>query len=195
MKKSDFVHSFDLNNKNFSFYSLRKVALHYQINLESLSLSFCLFLENMLHHSPEDNIKDFENILFAMTNHEKIGEAEINYFPGRVILQDYTGIPLLVDLASMRDAALKNNINPESINPKVPTSLIIDHSFHANYSGAPDAISRNMELEFERNMERYQFVKWSQHAFSNFTVIPPGNGIIHQINIEYLAQGVLVEDN
>ncbi|ABW01467.1 aconitate hydratase AcnA [Caldivirga maquilingensis] len=120
---------------------------------------------------------------------------EIPFIPARLILQDFTGVPLVADLAAMRDAVAKLGKDPKVINPLVPVDLVIDHSVQVDYFGVSDALRLNMELEFERNRERYVFLKWAQSTFSNFKVVPPGKGIIHQVNIEYLAKVVFVNQN
>ena len=118
------------------------------------------------------------------------GEAQIPFSPGRVLLQDFTGVPALVDLAAMRSAMSRAGRDPSRINPRVPVDLVIDHSVQVDFHGAPDALARNVALEYERNSERYSFIKWGQRAFSGFTVVPPGNGICHQVNLERLASVV-----
>ena len=114
--------------------------------------------------------------------------------PARVILQDFTGVPAVVDLASMRAAVKRLGGDPKRINPLVPVDLVIDHSVQVDVFGSPDALRRNAELEFERNRERYEFLRWGQKAFDNFRVVPPATGIVHQVNLEYLAKGVLAEE-
>jgi len=109
----------------------------------------------------------------------------------RIVLQDFTGVPLLVDLAAMRSAVERLGGNPKLIEPLVPVDLVVDHSVQVDFSGTADALSRNLEMEFQRNHERYQFLKWGMQAFDTFKVVPPGIGIVHQVNLEYLAKGVL----
>src|SRR5579885_1383956 len=150
---------------------------------EKLPFSLKVLLENVLRNLDGEMVTeaDIEKIL-----NRKIGE-EIPYLPTRVILQDYTGIPLIVDLAAMRS---KLKENPELINPKIPVDLVIDHSIQVEYFGTIYAFSLNLKTEFERNRERYAFLKWAQKAFENFRIVPPGKGIIHQVNLEYLAKVV-----
>jgi len=118
---------------------------------------------------------------------------EIAFKPGRVILQDFTGVPCVVDLAAMRNAVKNLGGDYKKINPQVQCDLIIDHSVQVDYAGTKDAFQKNLTREFKRNKERYEFLKWGQQAFKNFRVIPPATGIIHQINLEYLAEGVLAQ--
>src|SRR5437764_10393333 len=119
---------------------------------------------------------------------------EIPFMVARVLLQDFTGVPLLVDLAAMRSASAKFKKDPKLIEPLVPVDLVIDHSVQVDFFNAADALQRNMEIEFKRNAQRYQFLKWGTQAFSGFQVVPPGIGIVHQVNLEYLARGVLEKD-
>src|SRR5699024_10707234 len=117
-------------------------------------------------------------------------DADVPFKPARVLLQDFTGVPAVVDLASLRKAVLNMEGNPNSINPEVPVDLVIDHSVQVDQYGSPGALQANMELEFERNIERYQFLHWAQKAFANYRAVPPATGIIHQVNLEYLADVV-----
>jgi len=119
-------------------------------------------------------------------------DAELPFMPARVILQDFTGVPAVVDLASMRAAVKRLGADPRKINPLVPVDLVVDHSVQVDVFGSPDALRRNAEIEFERNRERYEFLRWGQKAFANFRVVPPATGIVHQVNLEYLAKGVLI---
>src|SRR5512143_2482407 len=116
---------------------------------------------------------------------------EIPFVVARIVLQDFTGVPLLVDLAAMRSAVSRLGKNPKIIEPLVPVDLVVDHSVQVDVAGTADAMARNLELEFQRNRERYQFLKWGMQAFDTFKVVPPGIGIVHQVNLEYLAKGVL----
>src|SRR6202034_1907573 len=116
---------------------------------------------------------------------------EIPFVVARIVLQDFTGVPLLVDLAAMRTAVQKLKKNPKLIEPLVPVDLVVDHSVQVDVAGVPTALAQNLEFEFIRNRERYEFLKWGQQAFETFKVVPPGIGIVHQVNLEYLAKGVL----
>lgn len=120
-------------------------------------------------------------------------EYEIPFKPSRVILQDFTGVPAVVDFAAMRDAVLKLGGDPDKINPICPSDLVIDHSIQVDFSGTPDALVKNQDLEFERNKERFTFLKWGAKAFNNMLIIPPGSGIVHQVNLEYLARVVFAD--
>ena len=122
------------------------------------------------------------------------GEYEIPFVVARIVLQDFTGVPLLVDLAAMRTAVNAMGKDPKMIEPLVPVDLVVDHSVQVDYAGTGDSLTRNLDLEFHRNAERYQFLKWGEQAFDTFKVVPPGIGIVHQVNLEYLAKGVLEKD-
>src|SRR6185295_5226334 len=124
----------------------------------------------------------------------KTSEREVPFRPARVLMQDFTGVPAVVDLAAMRDAMNHLGGDPEKINPLVPVDLVIDHSVIVDEFGNPHAFSKNVELEYQRNGERYRFLRWGQSAFKNFRVVPPGTGICHQVNLEYLGQTVWVSD-
>ncbi|MBW7858959.1 MAG: aconitate hydratase AcnA, partial [Leptonema sp. (in: Bacteria)] len=144
-------------------------------------------LDNYVLHE-----KDVVNL--ANYNPKKVPEGEFPFKPGRVILQDFTGVPCIVDLAALRNAMVRMKGDPKRINPLVRVDLVIDHSVQVDYFASSDALDKNMEIEFQRNMERYEFLKWGQHAFDNFGVVPPGAGIVHQVNMEYLAGCVLTKD-
>jgi aconitate hydratase len=121
-------------------------------------------------------------------------DIEIQFKPARVILQDFTGVPAVVDFAAMRDAVLKLGGDPKKINPICPSDLVIDHSVQVDFSGTADALAKNQNLEFERNKERFTFLKWGAKAFNNMLIVPPGSGIVHQVNLEYLARVVFAND-
>src|SRR5215207_9469991 len=149
-----------------------------------------VLLENLLRF--EDGITVTRDDLQSMVDWQKERQIsrEIQYRPARVLMQDFTGVPAVVDLAAMRDAMASLGGDPQKINPLVPVDLVIDHSVIVDEFGTPMAFARNVELEYERNEERYKFLKWGQQAFRNFRVVPPGTGICHQVNLEYLGQVV-----
>src|SRR5204863_6202980 len=140
-----------------------------------------------------DSNKVSENDIRALANWKPTAErtAEIPFIVARIVLQDFTGVPLLVDLAAMRSAAARLNKDPKIVEPLVPVDLVVDHSVQVDYAASADALRLNMEMEFKRNQTRYQFLKWGTQAFDRFRVVPPGIGIVHQVNLEYLAKGVL----
>src|SRR6202453_1913722 len=160
----------------------------------SLPFSLKILLENLLRN--EDGVNVTAQQVNALANwdpgHEP--DTEIQFTPARVILQDLTGVPAVVDLAAMREAMQALGGDPEKINPLIPAELVIDHSVVADVFGTPDSFSRNVEIEFQRNRERFQFLRWGQSAFDGFKVVPPGTGIVHQVNIEHLARVVFSAD-
>lgn len=166
---------FDLNSVN-DFGDISKLPFTLKVLLENL-------LRNLQHPAvSENNVKSI-----AAWLQKKSSEEEVPFFPSRVLMQDFTGVPAVVDLAAMREGVKALGGDPSVINPLVPVDLVIDHSVMVDYSGTQDAFQKNMDLEFERNAERYEFLKWGQETFDNFRVVPPGTGICHQVNVEYLA--------
>src|SRR5215467_14203628 len=161
---------------------------------ERLPYSLKVLLENLLRN--EDGVNITKDHINALAQWEPAAEpdTEIQFTPARVILQDLTGVPAVVDLAAMREAMRELGGDPTKINPLIPAELVIDHSVVADVFGRPDAFARNVELEFQRNRERFQFLRWGQQAFDGFRVVPPGTGIVHQVNIEHLARVVMTHD-
>ncbi len=157
----------------------------------SLPFSLKILLENLLRNEDGVNITAEQARALAEWDPEHEPDTEIQFTPARVILQDLTGVPAVVDLAAMREAMQALGGDPTKINPLIPAELVIDHSVVADVFGSPDAFTRNVEIEFQRNHERFQFLRWGQEAFSRFKVVPPGTGIVHQVNIEYLARVVM----
>ncbi len=164
-------------------------------NLSRLPVSIRIVLESVLRHC--DGVKVTENDVrnLANWNAASPGDYEIPFTVARIVLQDFTGVPLLVDLAAMRDAAVARGASPDKVEPLVPVDLVVDHSVQVDFSGSQAALDRNMAIEFIRNRERYEFLKWGQQAFETFSVVPPGIGIVHQVNLEYLAKGVLSRES
>ncbi len=161
--------------------------------LDRMPFSIKVLLEAVLRNLDGELVTahDVENL--ARWNAPAPMDVELPYMPARVILQDFTGVPAVVDLASMRAAVKRLGGDPKRINPLVPVDLVIDHSVQVDYFGSADALSKNTEIEFERNRERYEFLRWGQRAFANFRVVPPATGIVHQVNLEFLAKGVLTK--
>jgi len=162
--------------------------------LDRLPFSIRVLLENALRFAGRGIVTDVHVRNLAGWNSAGAAQGEIPFMPARVVLQDFTGVPCVVDLAAMRDAMAEMKGNPDKINPIVPCDLVIDHSVQVDFFGSPDAYQRNVELEFERNHERYQLLKFAQRAFRNFRVVPPGTGIVHQVNLEYLAPVVQLRE-
>jgi aconitate hydratase len=165
-----------------------------QDQIARLPYSLKILLENLLR--TEDGVNITADHIRALASWDPTAEpdTEIQFTPSRVVMQDFTGVPCVVDLATMREAVLDLGGKPERINPLAPAELVIDHSVIADLFGAPDSFARNVELEYQRNAERYQFLRWGQTAFDDFKVVPPGTGIVHQVNIEYLARVVFERD-
>jgi aconitate hydratase len=186
------LQNFELGNgKPGNFYSLPALEKAGVGPISKLPVSIRLVLESVLRNCDgkkvsEANVKELANWQATETR-----TAEIPFVVARIVLQDFTGVPLLVDLAAMRTAVAKIGKNPKIIEPLVPVDLVVDHSVQVDFAGAADSMSRNLDLEFTRNRERYQFLKWGMQAFDTFKVVPPGIGIVHQVNLEYLAKGVL----
>jgi aconitate hydratase len=186
--------SLKVGNKSYDYFSLKAAQSAGVGDVENLPYSLKVLMENLLRN--EDGFTVFGDDIKAMGEWTKNKKStrEINYYPARVLMQDFTGVPAVVDLAAMRDAMKNVGGNPQKINPLVPVDLVIDHSVIVDYSATPDAFKENMALEYERNGERYKFLKWGQKAFKNFRVVPPGTGICHQVNVEYLAQTVWTKE-
>ena len=160
------------------------------VDLDKLPFSIRVLLENVLRHHGNGVVTDEHVTTVAGWTPQPEQGKEVPFMPGRVVLQDFTGVPAVVDLAAMRDAILELGGDPDKINPLVPTDLVIDHSVQVDHFGTSDAFRKNVEMEMQRNRERYALIRWGQQAFRNFRVVPPGTGIIHQVNLEYLASVV-----
>lgn len=175
--------------EKFAYYSLAEAAKQIG-DISRLPFSLKVLLENLLRFEDGRSVTVDDIKAFAAWLKDGKSTREIAYRPARVLMQDFTGVPAVVDLAAMRDAMKKLGEDPEKINPLAPVDLVIDHSVMVDYFGGPDAFKKNVDREYERNGERYKFLKWGQGAFDNFRVVPPGTGICHQVNLEYLAQTV-----
>jgi aconitate hydratase len=155
---------------------------------EKLPFSLKVLLENLLRTEDGANVTADQIRTLGAWNPTAEPDTEIQFSPARVVMQDFTGVPCIVDLATMREAVSALGGDPKRINPLAPAELVIDHSVIADVYGEADALERNVAIEYERNGERYQFLRWGQTAFDDFKVVPPGTGIVHQVNIEYLAR-------
>ncbi|WP_303760071.1 aconitate hydratase AcnA [Alcanivorax jadensis] len=180
----------EANGKTYHYFDINTVADKGWGDLSKLPFSLKVLLENLLRFEDGDSVTtaDVEAVMRWLEN--KRSDKEINYRPARVLMQDFTGVPGVVDLAAMRDAIKKAGGDPSRINPLTPVDLVIDHSVMVDKFGNAQAFEDNVEIEYQRNRERYQFLRWGQKAFNNFRVVPPGTGICHQVNLEYLAKGV-----
>src|SRR3954462_2855183 len=179
----------EVGGKTYTYFSIRKAAGQLG-DVSRLPYSMKVLLENLLRF--EDGTTVTRDDLQAMAEwlKERRINREIQYRPARVLMQDFTGVPAVVDLAAMRDAMKQLGGDPQKINPLVPVHLVIDHSVMVDEFGTPRAFGRNVELEYARNGERYEFLKWGSQAFDNFKVVPPGTGICHQVNLEHIARCV-----
>ena len=183
-----------IGSKKYKYYNLKKAASNGLEGTEKLPKSLKVVLENLLRF--EDNLSVNKDQILALKEwlKEKKSPKEIAYRPARVLLQDFTGIPAVADLAAMREIVKEKNKDPNKINPLSPVDLVIDHSVQVDINGSKDALQKNVEKEFERNGERYSFLKWGQQAFNNLRIVPPGTGICHQVNLEYLSKVVWTAD-
>lgn len=183
------------NNQSYRYFSLPEFAKKFSVNLNKLPFSLKILLENILRTYQDSNQAKQHCLALVNSVQNAQNRIEIAFSPARVLMQDFTGVPAVVDLATMRDAVAKLHQDPKKINPLVPVDLVIDHSVQVDYYANNEALAKNTELEFARNFERYQFLKWAQKSFNNFRVVPPGMGICHQINLENLASVVFNQDN
>jgi aconitate hydratase len=189
------LQTFDLGNgKKGQYYSLPALETAGVGAVSKLPVSIRLVLESILRNCDGKKVSEAAVRELANWKPNAPRTEEIPFVVARIVLQDFTGVPLLVDLAAMRSAVNKLGKNPKIIEPLVPVDLVVDHSVQVDFAGAPDSMQKNLELEFSRNRERYQFLKWGMQAFDTFKVVPPGIGIVHQVNLEYLAKGVLEQN-
>jgi aconitate hydratase len=178
-----------VEGKNYDYYSLPEAAKTLG-DISRLPVSLKILLENVLRFENGGSYKVDDAKAIAGWLDAAHSEQEVPFKPARILMQDFTGVPAVVDLAAMRDGITRLGGSPEKVNPLVPVDLVIDHSVQVDFYARPDALQKNVEIEFERNDERYRFLRWGQEAFDNFRVVPPGTGICHQVNLEYLGQCV-----
>jgi len=192
MLSSQTVRSFRYHQeKTAKFYSLPALEEAGLAQISRLPVSIRIVLESVLRNCDGKKIAEKDVLNLARWNAKKPADEEIPFIVARIVLQDFTGVPLLVDLAAMRDAVATLGKDPKLIEPLVPVDLVVDHSVQVDFAGSVEALSLNLDYEFKRNRERYEFLKWGQQAFETFKVVPPGIGIVHQVNLEYLAKGVV----
>ncbi len=185
------INSLLVNDNEYHYFGFEKIGQTFDI--KRLPFAAKILLENLLRHQNEDFVEQSHIEQVARWDFTRETSQEIPFVPARVLLQDFTGVPAIVDLAAMRDAMQDLGSDPAKINPLKPVELVIDHSVMVDHFAEKDAKSKNTQLEIQRNAERYQFLKWGQQAFDNFKVVPPGTGIVHQVNLEYLARVVFEE--
>ena len=188
------LNNISVDNKEYKYYSLKEAEKNGLEGISNLPKSLKVLLENLLRY--EDDLSVNKNQINSIKDwlKSKKSNTEIAYRPARVLLQDYTGIPAVADLAAMREAVKDKNKDPNTINPLSAVDLVIDHSVQVDQSAKSDSFEKNVDIEFERNGERYSFLKWGQQAFNNFRIVPPGTGICHQVNLEYLSKVVWSEE-
>ena len=196
MYKNSFNSQHTLRTKHheYVYYDLNRASEHGAGEISRLPFSLKVLLENLLRHEDGTTVISDDITRVANWSQQKSEDHEIAYRPARVLMQDFTGVPAVADLAAMRDAVVRAGKDPKIINPLTPVDLVIDHSVMVDHFGSEDAFDANVALEIERNWERYRFLRWGQNAFTDFNVVPPGTGICHQVNLEYLAQVVWTKE-
>lgn len=194
MRKEEFQSHFEFGGEIYTYYDLKKLQTLDLAQINKLPYSIRVLLENLLRNFDQNLIKEEDIKELASWKKTYDTPYEIPYHPARVIMQDFTGIPAIVDLASMRDAITKQGKDSKLINPLVPVDLIVDHSVQVDYYGSSDSLEKNVEKEYQRNSERYSVLKWAQKSFDNLQIVPPKSGICHQVNLEYLGQIVQKEE-
>ncbi len=185
--------TFSTQAGDYTYYAIDQLPQQNDKFYERLPYSIRVLLEGVLRNLDGFDFTEAHARYLANWQPQETQRKSIPFFPGRAVLQDFTGVPVMNDLAAMRDAIIKLGGDPLSINPVIPVDLVIDHSVQVDYSGQTDALEKNAQMEFERNRERYEFLRWSEKAFKNFRIVPPATGIVHQVNLEYLSQVVLTQ--
>ncbi len=184
-----------VGGRNYTYYDLERASAQGAGDVSRLPISLKILLENLLRHEDGSTVCAEDVVAVGNWSKNKPGSQEIAFRPARVLMQDFTGVPAIADLAAMRDAVVEAGCDASIINPLTPVDLVIDHSVMVDHYGSPEAFNSNVDLEIQRNRERYRFLKWGQTAFENFRVVPPGTGICHQVNLEHLAEVVWTSDN
>ncbi|TMB85297.1 MAG: aconitate hydratase, partial [Chloroflexi bacterium] len=183
-------------SRNITYYQLDSLSQRGVQGIDRLPFTVKILLENALRHAGGELVSEDDVLSLArwLPGQAAKSDAEYPFLPARVLLQDFTGVPAVADLAAMRSAMARMHGDPQKVNPLVPADLVIDHSVQVDLFGSTLAFARNVEREYERNSERYALLRWGQQAFSNFRVVPPGTGIVHQVNLEYLASVVMTKE-
>ncbi|MGD8714221.1 MAG: aconitate hydratase AcnA [Desulfobacterales bacterium] len=193
MENTDYKKTIKIRGSEFYIYNINALEAQGIADVQPLPFSIKILVENLLRKLDGRVVKDEDLLNIARWEKHYETPQEIPYHPARVLMQDFTGVPAVVDLAAMRDAVKELGGDPAKINPLVPVDLIVDHSVQVDYFGTLDALTKNVAKEYERNSERYELLKWAQKSFDNFSVVPPNSGICHQVNLEYLGRVVIVE--
>src|SRR6201995_3656112 len=183
-----------VEGKGYDYFSLPEAAKTLG-DIARLPVILKVLLENVLRFEDGRSYKVDDAKAIASWLEKASSTKEVPFKPARILMQDFTGVPGVVDLAAMRDGILRLGGKPGKVNPLVPVDLVIDHSVMVDYAGSADALDKNITMEFDRNGERYRFLRWGQEAFDNFRVVPPDTGICHQVNLEYLAQVAWTSEN
>ena len=194
MDNKDFLNTLSVNGGSLRFYDIQQFAARGIADIERLPYSIRILVENVLRKMDGRLVREADLMAVAGWQKSYAAPVEIPYHPARVLMQDFTGVPAVVDLAAMRDAVKHLGGDPRKINPLVPVELVVDHSVQVDYFGTADSLRRNVALEYERNAERYKLLKWAQKSFANFKVVPPNSGICHQVNLEHLGRVVITQE-
>jgi aconitate hydratase len=195
MEKSEFINHLSIQGNKYQIFNISGLEDKGIATVSKLPFSIKILVENLLRKLDGRVVKEEDLLNIAKWRKRYDTPLEIPYHPARVLMQDFTGVPAVVDLAAMRDAVKDLGGDPHKINPLVPVDLIVDHSVQVDYFGSPDALSKNVAKEYERNSERYELLKWAQKSFNNFSVVPPNSGICHQVNLEYLGRVIITEND
>ena len=195
MENTDYIQKVAIQGKDYHFYDIGRLEKQGIAPIARLPYTIKILVENLLRKVDGHIVKEEDLLHIAQWKKHYEAPQEIPYHPARVLMQDFTGVPAVVDLAAMRDAVKDLGADPAKINPLVPVDLVVDHSVQVDYFGSPDALSKNVAKEYERNSERYELLKWAQKNFNNFNVVPPNSGICHQVNLEYLGRVIITENN
>jgi aconitate hydratase len=193
MERTDYRKTIMVGDQDYHFYDINALEEKGIATIAKLPYTIKILVENLLRKMDGQVVREEDLLKIARWEKHYAAPKEIPYHPARVLMQDFTGVPAVVDLAAMRDAVKDLGGDPAKINPLVPVDLIVDHSVQVDYFGSADAISKNVAKEYERNSERYELLKWAQKSFDNFSVVPPNSGICHQVNLEYLGRVIIAE--
>ncbi len=193
MEKQEFERRINIRGQEYNIFDIGKIQEKGIADIKRLPFSVKILVENLLRKLDNYVVKEADLLNIAGWKKQYDSPVEIPHHPARVLMQDFTGVPAVVDLAAMRDAVRQLGADPRKINPLIPVELIVDHSVQLDYYGTSDALSRNVAKEYERNSERYALLKWAQKSFNNFRVVPPNSGICHQVNLEHLGRVVITE--
>ena len=194
MDKSEFIRQINISDKQYSIFDINMLERKGLANIRRLPFSIKILVENLLRKLDSRVVREADFLNIARWQKTYDVPVGIPHHPARVLMQDFTGVPAVVELAAMRDAVKDLGGDPNKINPLVPVELIVDHSIHVDYYGTVDSLTKNVEKEYERNGERYALLKWAQKSFDNFKVVPPNSGICHQVNLEYLGRVIITEE-